>query len=429
VSIDIGLGLTLTSNLGAGARPAWLVPGPDGALPVQVSAWADNAGYFGGEVHASATAYLAAAGGTFSRASDAWRRDADRIWRKSGSNQPRLHHDATGKPLGLLVEGQRTFSLPYSRDFTNANWTKRGTCTVTQDLAVARPDGTLGAMRIENMGGFNNDIYAAGIGGGSQNSAPQLMIRRLSTTGILTAQKVNVNQTGIWRIDLALLSGEWEHITRNHPAVTVVEEFVTSPAGNLGINIFAFSGGSLAFYADFVNIELGGVFWSSSPMDPSTGAVARLADALSYSAATPAETTIVVDAVTAPGLNAAQALFHWDDGTVNNRLRLYRDAGTGQLVLLVVKAGAPAWYSLIDGAVGDNTRIKAVIALKAGSIAGSVNGVSAKTWSIASPIPTGLSTFREGCGVAGEHWFGTVARTDIYAKAYAPADLPGMSAP
>jgi len=412
-------------------RPSWLVPGPDGALPVQVSAWSDNAGYVGGQVYGSAAAYLAAAGGTFSRASDGWRRDADRVWRKSGPNVLRLHHDAAGKPLGALLEGQRTFSLWPSRDLTNANWTKRGTCMVTQDMGVLRPDGTLGAMRIDGLGnGGADDIYRSVAGGpASQNIAPSVMLLRLSTSGLVTLSNPYGNALGRWRVNLALLPDAWELVTRTHPAITVLNEFSTSAGGGYGFQFSTDDGSPLALYADFIDIELANTLWPSSPMDPSTGAVTRLADALSYPAATPSEFTIVVDAITAPGLDAAQVLFHWDDGTTNNRLRLYHDLGTDKMVLLTTIAGSSTWYPLTDAVIGQSARAKIALAVKAGSIAASANGAAVKTWTPISPIPAGMTTYREGANqVALEQWFHTIARLTRYAKAYAAAELPAMSA-
>lgn len=427
LTLPVSSAIDASLALSTGAKPSWLVSGPDGAWPVQVSAWSDNAGYVNGQVYGSAAAYLAAASGTFSRASDAWRRDADRIWRKSVVNELRLHHDAAGSPLGLLVEGQRSFTLA-SRDFTNAGWTKRGSCTVTQDMAVARPDGTLGAMRIANIGvGGSNDIYRAVAGAtAGQPVAVQCMIYRVSTSGLLVFGNPSSPAYGLWHIDLALLPDTWDIITRAHPAVTVVNEFVASPAGGHGLQIAASGGVALTVYADFANVETANALWASSPMDPSAGVVTRLADALSYPATILGERTLVISAIAPVGLPASgfQALLTEDDGSDNNRISLYR--GSDGRLFLALRRGGAAVISPFVTSLAVSADFRIAVAITADGIAWSVNGSAAGSAAYGGgSIP--VTTVREGGQNAGNNWFGTLARVTRYDKAYSPSELQVMS--
>ena len=91
---------------------------------------------------------------TFTRDSIGTYTDELGIVRTAPNNTPRFDHDpTTGESLGLLIEESRTNKLPYSVDFSNAQWTKinggTGSApTVTTNYAIS-PDGTTTASRIQ----------------------------------------------------------------------------------------------------------------------------------------------------------------------------------------------------------------------------------------------------------------------------------------
>jgi hypothetical protein len=68
------------------------------------------------------------------------------LLRTADANVPRLEYDASGQPLGLLIEEQRTNLLYHSEAFDNGYWSKENT-NVTSDQIVA-PDGTNSADKI-----------------------------------------------------------------------------------------------------------------------------------------------------------------------------------------------------------------------------------------------------------------------------------------
>jgi len=68
------------------------------------------------------------------------------LLRTAAINEPRLEYDASGNPLGLLIEEARTNVLQYSEDFAGSYWSK-GRATITPNAATA-PDGTLTADKI-----------------------------------------------------------------------------------------------------------------------------------------------------------------------------------------------------------------------------------------------------------------------------------------
>ena len=74
------------------------------------------------------------------------------LLRTAAINEPRLEYDASGQPLGLLIEEQRTNKVPYSQDFTNDNhWSKQEVTVAT--APVAAPDGTMTATHVVKTGG------------------------------------------------------------------------------------------------------------------------------------------------------------------------------------------------------------------------------------------------------------------------------------
>jgi hypothetical protein len=84
---------------------------------------------------------------TFTRASDGAVVNSAGQIEIVAANVPRFTHDpVTGESLGLLVEEQRTNSLTYSEDFTNAAWVPL-LAAVTGN-AIAAPDGATTADKL-----------------------------------------------------------------------------------------------------------------------------------------------------------------------------------------------------------------------------------------------------------------------------------------
>ena len=67
------------------------------------------------------------------------------------ANKPRLDYLGSTCPK-LLLEPQRTNSLTYSQDITNANWSKSNSPTIVSNVSIA-PDGTTTADSIQSTSG------------------------------------------------------------------------------------------------------------------------------------------------------------------------------------------------------------------------------------------------------------------------------------
>lgn len=170
----------------------------------------------------------------FSRSGNATRINKDGLIETVASNVPRLNYPlidgvVSGCP-SLLLEPQSTNLIAYSEDFSNASWVKRGLTTVTQNLVS--PSGVNNAYTL-NFGRFSvNDFYVLGITSvDTENYAVSFYLKNIDnlTENITVSNGQSVVAFGQWTIDLSLVSStEWERITDNHPAVTVVNPFVSN---------------------------------------------------------------------------------------------------------------------------------------------------------------------------------------------------------
>jgi hypothetical protein len=147
--------------------------------------------------------------------------------------------------------------LKYSQEFDNAAWVKRGVVRVTPNATTA-PDGTLTAAKIENLGSSDtDDMYQYTNGIIKQRYEPSVWIKKISSTGVLRLNSYisgGAGSIGSWRIDFSRLGNGWERITRDHPAVEIVYEFVGSPGGYIGHHYYAESG-TLNFYIWGAQVE------------------------------------------------------------------------------------------------------------------------------------------------------------------------------
>ena len=139
--------------------------------------------------------------------------------------------------------------------------------------------------------------------------------------------------------------------------------------------------------------------------------------------------TLVVQGRTAagkPGGTAVQVLAQIDDGTANNRVRIYRNS-TGN-VRCSADAGGANQADLDLGVVADSTEFKVVFSFAANAFYASINGGTSVS-DTSGTMPTGLVTRRHGCDSAGaSQWGGHLKLDQTYNRQVSSADLPALSA-
>ncbi|MCP5015997.1 MAG: hypothetical protein GY938_12115 [Ketobacter sp.] len=161
-------------------------------------------------------------------------------------------------------------STPNSTD-----WVFRGTVTGTNV-----DEGHIAGLtcQVRGLGASGvDDFYIFENGhGASTRIEPSCLIKAVDTSGTLVFQNAWGDSYGEWLIDLSKISiTNFDHITRNHAAVTVNTEFSTQSNGNYGL-IFSNSTGALDFDILGCQSETGVVSTSSIPT--TTTAATRATD-------------------------------------------------------------------------------------------------------------------------------------------------------
>jgi len=95
------------------------------------------------------------------------------LLRTAAINEPRLEYDASGNPLGLLIEEARTNVLAYSNRLSGSSW--QGTnCSITTDSTTS-PDGSINASKVTcSVDGGTSSVWqyaiSSGLNGNYSNS-------------------------------------------------------------------------------------------------------------------------------------------------------------------------------------------------------------------------------------------------------------------
>jgi len=194
----------------------------------------------------------------------------------------------------LLIEGIGTTNMVPDARRLSTGWTVRGTASKTLNSAVA-PDGTTTATLISGLDTVPaGDTFVYFVATTGARYEPSIFIKRVSTSGILDLR--NPVGAGSWHIDMASLGSGWQRITRSHPAVTVVDEFV-GDSSLCGVHLAKYSGsGTLSAYFWTAQMEPGTVSSSPIPCDTPTSRAADVVTAASGLLAllTAANATLVI---------------------------------------------------------------------------------------------------------------------------------------
>lgn len=396
--------------------PDWLKRGPDGALPVDHADYALGKGWFNGQPYPNLFAYMDAAGGAFSRGSDATYFDASGILRTAGPNVLRLDHDpASGEPLGVRAEGSRTNLIPWSENLGSSYFEKGG--LVVSIGSVPSPNGSFmwlasgigqaSRIGVPPSGQRDGNIYSAwyAADGSAFVGMSHLNARGLEEIG-----------TGVHRVVRGFQS------TDSNADRTYVLD-TRGPATARNVHSWGYQ------------VEAG--TFASSYIPTSGSAATRLPDSLSIDRAGTPEGTVVVEAVSPPGDsgvtgNDVNGLFEWNDGSGSNRISVYRRASNRMYMELNVGSPVSVITAPISPTpVGNATRFRVAFSWKEGQLAASLNGeAAAVATGYAGPMPT-TSKIYIGCRRANNPayaWFGTIARLAIFDRAYTPSQLQEMSA-
>jgi len=118
---------------------------------------------------------------TYTRASTATYVDENGVLQVAAANQPRFDHDpVSGVCEGLLIESQRTNFLLWSRDLTQAAWTK---VNASVALTATGADGTLNSASVITASAADAWVAQYGSTSTAGSHSISIMARRRTGTG------------------------------------------------------------------------------------------------------------------------------------------------------------------------------------------------------------------------------------------------------
>lgn len=272
------------------------------------------------------------------------------IWNSQGqfveeqAGQPAWDHDpVTGEALGQRIEpSQATNQAKRSEDLGPAFWVAAGASSVQLNQLIA-PNGAQTMDKV-TIGPSTADIFYQPTNAfpSSVRVEPSFFCDPIAETERLqlniTGGGAN-DQRGSWDIDLALVT-PGDRITRDHPAVTVTQEFVTSSdiPGRAGMLFRSPDNTPLTIGIWGCQIELGEK--SSSYIPTFDNAVARSADVAAIAN---------VDTAEWFGTGAGTIFIEYEQGELKDRISLIGTGGTGNFDWGVQEGNGTDSYELWNG--------------------------------------------------------------------------------
>lgn len=388
---------------------------------------------------------------TLTRASGGMRTNRNALLEWMGNNVPREDYDPiTLAPRGLLLEGGRTNLLQRSQELDNAYWTKSRS-TITADVAVA-PDGTATADKLVEDTTPANTHLISRLSTASASTAytwsffvkageiTEVAFQMWSNTGSNPGSyTANVDLAAGTIAQNSAPGGDWSGGSVGIRALRNgwfrVWSTVTVGAGltNLNTNIILRKAGNNSYDGDGTSglyiwgaqLEVGA--FPSSYIPTTTAAVARAADVCSIPVTdfpfNPAEGTILVDAISAPGGTEQWAVTLSDGGSQNFMTLARRNTQaefkvrSGNLDQVALNAGA--WPTLTRWVLG--------AAYKADDFAYCANGGTVLT-DTGGLVPAGMATLYVGSLNNGNQLYGHIRKLIYFPRRLSNAELQARTA-
>lgn len=379
-----------------------------------------------------------------SRASTARHRDAAGVWREVAASVPRFDHDAaTGRPLGLLIEGQRTNSVRNPR----AEGAVAGTPgTWPTHWSSGGSPGSVVAVNVEDGIDYFEHRFTAG-GASTLASILETTIAASAGqawTGSFFARLVAGSLTNVSAVQIAVVffdgaGGTGNVLANNLAAFTPtaaglalqrIAGTFTAPAGTQSVQLrFRFTTtGAYDFTVRLGWPQLEQGAFASSPTLPAVGSPAastRSADAVTLPTLAPwfnaAEGTLVAAGSTSASGTAPLASL--DDNTAAERIELLTSGADPRFI---VTDGNVSQADLDAGAVAAGVGFILAGAYRVDSFAAALDGGAALT-DTAGTVPA-VDRLRIGSDQAGNFASGHIRRLAYYPRRLTDAQLQALTA-
>lgn len=416
------VGFPYIGNTAGGAAPSW-VPVASGVNANLFTDFTTEGGtnhyWFNNTAYGSFALWLAAIGGTFTRAATtngAWyTTNSSGLLASAGTNVLRFNYNPTGpSAIGILLETAATNLALWSRDLTQSGtWVAT---TMTTALTSTGADGAANsATRLTAAAPLATILQTPGLASAARTYS--VYIRRVTGTGTI---KLTVDGT-TFSSDLSgsLNSSTYTRVTDTQTVIPII-----------GIQIGT-SGDAID--VDFNQLETG-VVANGAPTSPiltTTVTVTRPVDTLTWPVPFTAWSTtvgsVIANSVSIVGAANLSSL-SFSDGTNNNRIQ-NQVGGTGTTGVLTVTDGGVA-QAATAATGGSNTAYalnKTGTAWTANDFVSIINGGTAATDN-SGTIPVGLNIARVGMTGGGTvNVAGCVASLAYWGSRISNADLATLT--
>ncbi len=335
---------------------------------------------------------------SYARAGLASTRLSNGLWKLDvAADTPRSYYTASGIYIGYKPENSATELLDKAkkRDLTNAvTWVKT---TMNSAFTSTGIDGTANSCTRLTATGATSLCLQTVVAAASSRTF-SAFVKRITGNGTINIQQ------GATTLDITALinSTAFTRVELNASVLNAVVGFQIITSGD-------------AIDVDYCQFEAGPV--ATTPIDPASGV--RAEDAMTVAIAAAFPLTVYFEGVPGKSQQAGNETiaFHWDDGTVNNRL--YASSRSDIGYTQGVTTGGVAQV-VTSGGVVDFTNIHKEIARYAtNDSALFVNGSQIGATDTSCAMPAGLTTLRVGsitALAAGYAYGGGIKNIKIYSS-------------
>lgn len=363
----------------------------------------------------------------------------------SATNTPRIEYDASGNCLGLLMEAARTNLWLQSQTFDNASWTKLRS-SVSADT-IAAPDGTTTADTfVEDGSAATTHLLRQDVTVVSGTAYTATIWAKAKERTQVAFQFGSENACFNFEAGIFTLSGSGTAATLSgSPTAVTIQAFpngwyrcrvsATAAASAVaGLRLFLASGGTTTYSGDNASgayiwgAQLEAGAFASSYIPTTTISVTRTADSCIRTLGSEFSATVgtVVVAGRASGgqdASVGQAVWSFDDSTLNERVCLTRSPGGDSANYIVTDGGVA--QATIAGTFSNLTAFKSAAAWAANDFAHVFNGSSGTD--AAGTLPTVTVCNVGGLAGSGTVMNGHILRFDYWPERKANAFLVSAS--
>ncbi|WP_182283759.1 phage head spike fiber domain-containing protein [Comamonas testosteroni] len=381
---------------------------------------------------------------SFTRASAATRWNAAGVRETVPAGVPRIDYDpATGKCLGLLVEGDRTNLVRRSNEFSHADWVQSAL------VGIGAPDANLMTKLVATTENRTHELYSAtsSIGFADEtlltisveakaDGANFFWLRCVNKAGSFPSATFNL-LTGAASLRGAI-SASMRSLGGGVYRCSATFNLGAGASGSAGRTVLALASGEGAGAEVFAGDGVSGVWFrnvqtevgafASSYIPTVSAAATRAADSVTLQLSSPVSAGALVVAATPNGWSGADARFvSLTDGTTANCVALHLSPNGNGSIASVVTAAGNFQYGPAESAILPLRRLSRALTWGQASARVATNGVLAAP-SGAITLPAPMNRLDIGNRLNTQFFSGHIERCALYAARITDSQLQRITA-